>query len=471
VLFLLSAYGCCSSVVVALIRRKARWNGWLFVLLCGYAFYAAIDPAGFLWLIGATLVSYAAALMQGDPRSARSRFAFVVGILAIVLPLFGMKAWSLAHGSALGSVVPGFIGTLLPLGTSFYSLQALSYLIDVRRGTIAAETNFKQYALYLGFFLQLFAGPVERARATLGQFAKRQVLLSGTVLLAVELILWGLFKKLVLADRIAFLLDSFWTGSQVTSVAPTLFYSFLSYIRIYADYSGYMDIACGGALFLGIQLSPSFLQPYCSTSVREFWRRWNITISSWFRDYIYIPLGGSRTGTGRWMLAILVTFFLSGFWHGSGWQFLIWGTLHGAWLILEAGVIAGFRRLIRTPLPSILERFIRVFGWMSTVVFVSVTFLLFQAPNLSSAFALLSRIHSLGWRQLSNIITYRSVDLSLIAIATILMIASEIRHPLHCAPATIGRSLFFRLLWLGIVLLLILNIGIFSERPFVYFAF
>ncbi|HAI97914.1 TPA: hypothetical protein DCL30_00005 [Candidatus Peribacteria bacterium] len=470
-LALLSTYGILLAIATAIVRRRENWTGWTMVLLSGYALYAWIDPAGFVWLIGVTLVCYAAARLQHHSSPSVSRWAFVIGILAVVVPLLGMKMWSLARGSSLGSVIPGLAGTLLPLGTSFYSLQALSYLIDVRRGTAPVEMNFGRFALYLGFFLQLFAGPVERARATIVQFAKRPVIVPGAVLLAIELILWGLFKKLVLADRIAYLLNDFWQHAPASGGALITLYALLSYIRIYADYSAYMNIVSGGALLLGIRLSPSFLQPYLARTVREFWHRWNITVSTWFRDYVYIPLGGSRKGTMRWILAILVTFLLSGVWHGSGWQFLLWGALHGVWLVLEAGVTASFRRACHVPLPKLLRGLFSAIGWVCTTAFVSVTFLLFQAPNLGKAFTLLERARFLQWHQLLAIFPLRTFDLGIIAAAAVLVLIVDTRNDPRSDTLPAGQPLFLRMFWIGCCLLLILHLGLFAESPFIYFRF
>jgi len=224
--------------------------------------------------------------------------------------------------------VPAF-QALLPVGISFYTFQTLSYTIDVYQKKRGAEKHLGIFAVYVAFFPQLVAGPIERSTQLLPQFRQKQSLSFERCMYGTTIILWGLFKKIIIADRLALFVNDVFAVpeafSGISYIAATFFFA----IQIYCDFSGYSDIAIGSAHILGFSLMKNFSRPYFARSIGEFWQRWHISLSTWFRDYLYIPLGGSRVSRVRWAGNLLVVFMVSGLWHGANWTFIIWGTLHG----------------------------------------------------------------------------------------------------------------------------------------------
>jgi D-alanyl-lipoteichoic acid acyltransferase DltB (MBOAT superfamily) len=260
----------------------------------------------------------------------------------------------------------------------------MSYTIEVYRGKQQAEKHFGMYALYVMFYPQLVAGPIERPQNILHQLKEKVVFNYDHIVSGLKLILWGLFVKVVIADRLSIYVDIVYNSpehhSAISSLVATLFFTF----QIYCDFSGYSSIAIGCAKVLGIDLMINFRRPYMSTSIREFWSRWHISLSTWFRDYLYIPLGGNRVSLYRNMFNLFFVFLVSGLWHGANWTFIIWGALHGFYLIMEIV----FDRLV----PSIkLPRSIR---WILNFVLVAIAWVFFRASNFQTAKQILKNIYT-----------------------------------------------------------------------------
>ncbi|MBL8155398.1 MAG: MBOAT family protein [Anaerolineae bacterium] len=234
------------------------------------------------------------------------------------------------------SVVYSPVTILLPIGISFFTFQALSYVFDVYRGAVEPERHLGIFATYIAFFPQLLAGPLTRASVLIPQLRAAVAPTEEDMVAGMRLVLWGAFKKVVVADTLALYVNAVFDHPKdhtgLTLVLATFFFAF----QIYCDFSGYSAIAIGAARMLGIRLAINFRQPYLATSIRDFWRRWHISLSTWFRDYIYIPLGGNRAGLVRTLLSILIVFALSGLWHGARWTFVIWGLIHGVMLVAQA---------------------------------------------------------------------------------------------------------------------------------------
>ena len=273
---------------------------------------------------------------------------------------------------------------LLPIGLSFHTFQAMSYTIEVYRGKQQAEKHFGMYALYVMFYPQLVAGPIERPQNILHQLKEKVVFNYDHIVSGLKLILWGLFVKVVIADRLSIYVDIVYNSpehhSAISSLVATLFFTF----QIYCDFSGYSSIAIGCAKVLGIDLMINFRRPYMSTSIREFWSRWHISLSTWFRDYLYIPLGGNRVSMYRNMFNLFFVFLVSGLWHGANWTFIIWGALHGFYLMMEIVI----DRLV----PSIkLPRSIR---WILNFVLVAIAWVFFRASNFQTAKQILKNIYT-----------------------------------------------------------------------------
>ncbi|MEE9381940.1 MAG: MBOAT family O-acyltransferase [Nannocystaceae bacterium] len=317
---------------------------WIVLLTSSYLFYMwwRVDFA--VLIFGSTVVDYIAAGTIASSEGKRKRRLLLGVSLATNLGLlfiFKYLGWATKEfheiaRSVVPSADPPILEFMLPVGISFYTFQTLSYTIDVYRGKLQPERHFGRFAVFVAFWPQLVAGPIERATHLIPQLRKGSPWNSEMAISGFRQVVWGMFKKVVVADRLAIYVDTVYGAPENYGgwalLAATYFFAF----QIYADFSGYSDIAIGSSKILGIDLMQNFRRPYFALSMGEFWRRWHISLSTWFRDYVYIPLGGNRTSRGRWYLNILIVFVVSGLWHGANWTFLVWGAVHGGVLIIEA---------------------------------------------------------------------------------------------------------------------------------------
>ena len=288
--------------------------------------------------------------------------------------------------------VPSF-DLLLPVGISFYTFQTLSYTIDVYNNKTSCANHLGIFAVYVSFFPQLVAGPIERSNRLLPQFFKKQIFSFNRVKAGLQQMLWGFFKKVVIADRLAIIVDGVYNNpndySGFALIIATVFFAF----QIYCDFSGYSDIAIGSAKIMGYELMDNFKRPYFSKSISEFWKRWHISLSSWFKDYVYIPLGGNRVLKWRWYYNLFITFLVSGLWHGANWTFVVWGALHGLYLILAIFFAQQKNYLIN--LFNIRNSYFhKLYQVSSTFFLVVFAWIFFRANNLSDAIYIISNIFS-----------------------------------------------------------------------------
>jgi alginate O-acetyltransferase complex protein AlgI len=278
-----------------------------------------------------------------------------------------------------------FLQILLPVGLSFHTFQAMSYTIEVYRGNQKAEKHFGIYALYVMFYPQLVAGPIERPQNILHQFHEKKSFQYQQVTDGLKQMAWGFFKKIVIADRLAALVNTIYDSPQNYTGAPLIVATIFFSIQIYCDFSGYSDIAIGAAKVMGFKLMKNFNQPYFSSSVAEFWKRWHISLSTWFRDYLYISLGGNRVVKWRWYYNLFITFLLSGLWHGANWTYIVWGGLNGLYLIVES-----FSEKIRYKLFEFLRiqntLFLKILSIISTYILICIAWVFFRAKNIDDAF-------------------------------------------------------------------------------------
>lgn len=282
---------------------------------------------------------------------------------------------------------------ILPVGISFYTFQSLSYSIDIYRGKIKPTNDFVSFMTFVSFFPQLVAGPIERASELLPQFLKQRRFDSDYIVSGFRFILYGLFKKMVVADRLAFFVDHIYSSPETYSGTVTLAATFMFGIQIYCDFSGYSDIAIGSARLLGFDLMQNFKTPYLAKSIKEFWHRWHISLSTWFRDYVYIPLGGSRVSQNRWIINILITFTISGLWHGASLTFIVWGFLHGLFLLAER-----FKsKFIRTT-----KKFTGL-NLITTFIIVNILWVFFRADSFDQSLSVLSGFRNLNFDFLSKV--------------------------------------------------------------------
>ncbi len=377
-----------------------RWKN-LWLLAASYYFYMCWNARYALLLLFSTVVTYLSGLFldrvreSGMPERRKKNWKKAVVAVSFFLNLFILFYFKYINfaletlGQLLSIIhiklrVP-FFDVLLPVGISFYTFQALGYTMDVYREKVPAERNFLQYALFVSFFPQLVAGPIERSDHLLGQLREPKPFNYESVRTGLLLMLWGLFLKVVISDRCAVLVNTVYGDYQSFQGYALILANLLFGVQIYCDFMGYSVVAKGAACVMGYELMDNFSQPYLAASVRDFWRRWHISLSSWLRDYLYIPLGGSRGGRLKKYRNLLITFLVSGLWHGAKLTFLFWGGLHGVFQIAEdfaAPFWAKLRRLLRMRDGN---AFCRVLGTLKTFILVEVGWVFFRAESVSSA--------------------------------------------------------------------------------------
>lgn len=371
----------------------------ILLLISSCVFYMSYKPSYVLILFFLIIVDFAAGIFISKAKNKKRTLFLILSISSNVLILsyfkyfnFLMENLSIALAQFGASPqLPNF-SLLLPLGLSFHTFQSMSYTIEVYKKRQKAEKNFITYALYVMFFPQLVAGPIERPQQLLNQFNKHHVFDYKRVTTGLKIMAWGFFKKLVIADRLALFVNPVFNNSPysqpgISFILATIFFSY----QIYCDFSGYSDIAVGTAKVLGFNLVQNFKSPYFSKSPSEFWRRWHISLSSWFRDYVYIPLGGNRVKFPVWSINILITFLLSGLWHGANWTFIIWGILHGLFLIVSRlfSVIFEKVKYLNVILKYKIISLIRVF---ITFCLISFAWIFFRSSDLTQAIYISSNL-------------------------------------------------------------------------------
>lgn len=324
---------------------------YIWLLAASYYFYMCWNPKYALLMLASTAITYASGLAIGRARRAKSpqrakalqKTAVAVSFILNLAILVFFKYFYFIFDNIKNILLlwniqlaePAF-DIILPVGISFYTFQALSYTMDVYRGEIYPERNFLKYALFVSFFPQLVAGPIERSKNLLIQISQPHKFDYNQARRGLFLMLWGFFEKLVIADRAAILVNQVYNSPGDYGGMSILLATVLFALQIYCDFSSYTDIARGAAEVMGFSLMKNFQQPYFSKSIAEFWRNWHISLSSWFKDYLYIPLGGNKRGVVRKYVNVMIVFLVSGLWHGASWHFVFWGFLHGAYQVIGA---------------------------------------------------------------------------------------------------------------------------------------
>ena len=376
-------------ILYFIIPFKIRW---ILLLIASYYFYMCWKVDYIVLIIISTLIDYICSNQMAKLKFKKNRKKWLlISIFSNLGILFGFKYFNffseniqtLFNQYNIFYDIP-FFNILLPVGISFYTFQTLSYSIDVYNGKTTAQKHLGVFAVYVSFFPQLVAGPIERSNHLLPQFFKEHKFSYDRVKSGLQKMLWGFFKKIVIADNLAILVDGVYNNldsySGITLIVATIFFTF----QIYCDFSGYSDIAIGTARVMGFELRENFKRPYFSKSIQEFWQRWHITLSSWFKDYLYIPLGGNRVVKWKWYYNIIITFLLSGLWHGANWTFIIWGALHGIYLIFAITLNYPkkyFSQKIRKYSPKIDT----TFDVIITFILVAFAWIFFRANNIDDA--------------------------------------------------------------------------------------
>ena len=369
------------ALLLLYYRLPARWQNPL-LLLASWGFYLCFGPVYGLFLLLSTLSTYGCALLLG--RSRRRLWPLLTLLLNFgLLLLFKYSNFFLSLGGALlGRAVPR-LELLLPVGISFYTFQATGYVIDVWRGERELERSLVDYALFVSFFPQLASGPIGRAGKLLPQLKQPRRFSDENFKRGFVRVLWGMGKKLLIADHLAVVVNTVFSDVHTCSEGQLAFATLCYTFQIYCDFSSYTDIALGSARLLGLELTENFRCPYAARSLKEFWRRWHISLSTWFRDYLYFPLGGSRRGRLRACLNLLIVFAVSGLWHGAALTFVVWGLLHG--LLQVCGLLLRplrerlYRLLPRESLP------VKLVSWLGTFLLVSAAWVFFRADSAADA--------------------------------------------------------------------------------------
>ncbi|MCU0608472.1 MAG: hypothetical protein MUF22_01735 [Chitinispirillaceae bacterium] len=400
-----------------------------FLLAASYAFYASFNPACVILVVVSTLFAWYAGVWIGAagkiPPTKKTRLA--TGIIVSLSPLVFFKYFNFVNSTMNGMFswanldypVPD-LKILLPVGISFFTFRIVSYLVDVYRGTCAPEKNILTLALYVAFFPQILAGPIDRAENLLPQFHRPVIFSYTRAVSGMQLILWGFFKKLIIADRCAVLANQVYNNPGAYAGYPLVIATYLFAFQIYCDFSGYTDMARGAARILGFESMVNFKRPYFARSIPDFWRRWHISLSTWFRDYLYIPLGGSRVALPRYYSNLLLVFVVSGLWHGAGWTFIVWGAVHGIAMACSAACaplqkrVDGFLRLDSMP---VLQN---ALAMAATFHIVLIGWVFFRANSVGDAWYVLT--HAFAPAYLPVTATPLGLSAPQIAIAVIAII-------------------------------------------------
>jgi alginate O-acetyltransferase complex protein AlgI len=457
------------AFVVAAYNLAPRRFRPSLLLLSSYLFYAYSYPTHLAWLVLVTGTAYLGGLLVAKDQR---RIIFAIVIVLVLLPLIITKYYD--FGVHLVSDVSDprrALGLVLPIGISFYTFQAVSYVADVYRGAVVVEREFGQVALYLAFFPQILAGPIERARRLLPQIRSFSNSTNRGLYEGGKYLVWGFFCKLVIADNVATIVDRI-VSTPTTESGASLSIAFILYsFQIYFDFLGYTNIAIGVARLFGVRLSRNFRRPYGATSLRDFWRRWHITLSSWFRDYLYIPLGGRATRGGTRVRQILAVFMLSGLWHGAALNFVAWGGIHGVAYLVEDQARRLWRPMRRRRL---FTRPIRV---AVTFCVVTLAWVFFRMSALSDISIVLQRMFlintDVAYWSLNDVLRQRDsvVFMSLLFTAIVLDSSRRARAIRACAPPSTLREVVAELMFVNWIAVTLLLFGDAGARDFIYFRF
>jgi D-alanyl-lipoteichoic acid acyltransferase DltB (MBOAT superfamily) len=466
------------AVIYYVVPHRLRW---LLLLVASLLFYAASRPAYVLLLLAVAAVAFVAALAIDRSAADRSRKSLLTISLALVLGvLFVFKYFDFFAASIdaavaqMGLTVPALprLGLVQAAGLSFYTFSCASYLVDVYRRRLEPERHFGDFATYVAFFPKLLAGPIERARSFLADLKRPVGFNEQRVVSGLQLMLWGLFKKVVIADRLAGFVDTAYGQAAFAPPADLVIATYFFAFQLYCDFSGYSDIAIGASKILGFDLMDNFRRPYLSRSVQEFWSaRWHLSLASWFRDYLYIPLGGGRVSPLRRAFNVMVVFLVSGLWHGANWTFVVWGGLNGLYTAVStllAGAPGRLGRLV--PLPASVRAAV---AGLVTFHLVLVTWVFFRAASLSDATTIFSRVSAslselpgLLWARLSTPAVRLSAGLIvLLLVIELLDERRSIWERLAARPTTVRWAAYYALLLSLIVL------GTWNLQQFVYMRF
>lgn len=456
------------AVVLLYFATPHRFR-WIIVLVGSYFFYAYWHASYTLLLLFTTFLDWSLALVMDRFSEKKKRFTVLwLSISANLLVLFFFKYFDFASRvlwDLSGSAGDPFVlNLLLPIGISFYTFQSLAYIIDVYRKDLPPERNFFRYAAFVSFFPHLVSGPILRPSNIIPQLHEKKTLDWQNLRVGLFLIGTGLIKKVVIADSLGTFVENAYGAPESLSGATLLLATYFFAFQIYCDFAGYTDIAIGSARILGYTIPENFRQPYFSESIREFWRRWHISLSSWLRDYLYIPLGGNRKGNGRTYLNLIITMVLGGLWHGAAWTFAAWGLLHGSVMSVERA-LEPLR--IKVRIPRFLSRACKI---LTTFHIVILSWIFFRAESFSDAWLIIKKIATDFGSLERSLLSPSYLTTSLILIAALLVFdLLETKNILSHRIPTLRWH--WQVVFIFAVILILTSLGVESGPQFIYFQF
>lgn len=463
-------------IVTSLYFTLPHRQRWLLLLLSSCYFYMAFVPIYILILGFTIVVDYFAGIYIENAHGKRRKLFLIYSLVANIGILCIFKYYNfintnfsyLLHGFGLSNPIP-YLSILLPIGLSFHTFQAMSYTIEVYRGNQKAERHFGIYALYVMFFPQLVTGPIERPQNLLHQFREKHHFDNDRVFEGLKLMIWGLFKKLVIADRLGIYVNGAYNyvdqQDGMTLLLATIFFSF----QVYCDFSGYSDIAIGTAKVLGFDLMTNFRRPIFAKSTGEFWKRWHISLSTWFKDYLYFPMGGNKGSVPRWYFNLMVVFLISGLWHGANWTYIIWGGINGFYLVF-AIMTKKYREKFNTF--TGVNKFPRLnlfFQILITFLLITFSRIFFRSQSVEDAFTVIKKILTFK----GSIFNDGTAILLYSFFAISFLLAVELKKEFYKGSFTLSHHTNFwvRNSYYSLLVILIILFGVFDGGQFIYFQF
>jgi alginate O-acetyltransferase complex protein AlgI len=461
------------TVLYFLVPYKFRWAILLAASCYFYMFFKAVY---ILILFFTIVIDYTAGIYLEkvtDPKRKKAllilSLAANIGVLAMFkyFNFFNSNLSGLLSWSGYSNPIP-LLNILLPIGLSFHTFQAMSYTIEVYRGNQKAERHFGIYALYVMFYPQLVAGPIERPQNLLHQFHENHQFNALDVSEGLKRMLMGFFKKVVVADRLAIYVKAVFNNypehGSLTVVMASLFFA----VQIYCDFSGYSDIAIGSARVMGFNLMENFKRPYFAKSISEFWSRWHISLSSWFKDYVYLPLGGNRVSKGRLYFNLFTVFMISGLWHGANWTFVVWGALHGVYLI-SGMVTKDWRNRLVKKMGLEKSIFLNFLNISFTILLVTLGWIFFRAVSLAQAWSMIKGIIIFKPGFFIGEPSYFLYDV--MAITALFLYEFKQEYGFSSLSFLHNERSFVRMSTYVFLILIILLFGVFDGSQFIYFQF
>ncbi len=467
-------------VTIAYYTLPHRFR-WILLFIASAYFYMAFIPEYIIILIFIAGLDYALSLLLERLEGPQRNAAFAAGVIINLGILFSFKYYDFINDNiSFLFHLSGFhysykkMTLALPLGISFHTFQSLGYLIDVYRRKISPEKHFGRFFVFVMFFPQLVAGPIERAENLLSQLYKNITFDSNNLVEGFERMLYGFFKKVVVADRLSIYTDQVFNSPHLFGGMYTIVAVYFFAFQIYCDFSGYSDIAIGAARILGIDLMENFKRPYFASNIQEFWRRWHISLSGWFRDYLYFPLGGNRVSQLFLFRNIFIVFLLSGLWHGAAWNFVIWGALHGLYMIFYnvLGSYFSFGRKHKSgPFATVLSFFI-------TFHFTLFAWIFFRANSFPESLLIIKHLVLPAYDISGNVQVMYMLKSGIITLLVFLVMEAiqELREKNILTFTSFlmewwSKNFYTRVITSSVMLLIILFAGVFNNSSFIYFQF